>query len=77
MPLFEATLVNNDDKYDQLLLPIKEMTVKIFSTDIDSAEMSLAKLCMNVFPDLTIDSVYELGYSGSDPTVTESHNKRS
>lgn len=77
MPLFEGVLENRSKTYDRLL-PVEEITITFFDTDIDSARISLIKLCENVFPGLSIESVYEtMRYVGSDPTVTDSHNKRS
>lgn len=69
MPLYLGTLTNNEKKYDRAF-QIEEVRIQLFSTDLDNAEIALIKLCSIMFPELAVDSIYEVGFAGSDPTVT-------
>jgi hypothetical protein len=69
MALFQATLVNKRSIYNTSLLPIKEMEIRFFAPSIEEAEMQMLTLTTRMFPDLALDNVYELGFTGSDPSV--------
>jgi hypothetical protein len=68
MPLFQANLVNKENSYNSVL-PIHDLEVRFFDKSIEEAEMTINVISMRIFPELVLDSVFEVGFTGSDPTV--------
>lgn len=75
MPLYKASIVK--DISDDRPSVIHSAEINFFTNNAENAESVITAYVLYAMPGMTIDSVYEMACTVSDPMIAESDKKES